>query len=106
MYLPNREWHELGSRRRREVARRARRGRAHPDPHVAAVAHAWAAQVALREQDRPDRDLRSGLRWTGLTGLLALAGALLGDAAYLLLPGGGEWRERRLARRIMSIPGR
>jgi hypothetical protein len=38
----------------------------------------------------------------GHLGVMAILGALLGDASDLLLPGGSDWRERRLARRILS----
>jgi hypothetical protein len=100
--LPNEEWRELG-RRRREVAHHARRGRRHPDPYVAAVARAWAAQHAAFGGDQPRQKVRSVVVWTGWAALLGLVGAALGDAAYALLPGGSEWRERHLARRILAV---
>jgi hypothetical protein len=34
--------------------------------------------------------------------LVGAIGALLGDIGYALLPGTGEWRERRLARRVLA----
>ena len=49
--------------------------------------------------------VRAVIAWTGWAALLGLAGALLGDAAYALLPGGSNWRERRLARRILRAVG-
>jgi hypothetical protein len=34
--------------------------------------------------------------------VLGVLGTVLGDAAYALLPGGSDWRERRLARHILT----
>jgi hypothetical protein len=100
--LPNEEWRGLGGRRRREVARHARRGSRHPDPYVAAVAHAWAVQNAALCSDRPRTTVRSAVAWTSWAALIGAVGAVLGDAADVLLPGGSDWRERRLARRILN----
>ena len=88
--LPNEEWGELGRLRRREVARHARRGRRHPDPYVAAVAQAWAAQQAALGRDRPGYTLRSAVIRTGWAALLGLVVAVLPDAASALLPGGSD----------------
>jgi hypothetical protein len=41
-------------------------------------------------------------RMVGGLAIVAIVGALLGDASYFLLPGGSDWRERRLARRILA----
>jgi hypothetical protein len=103
--LPDEEWRELGRRRRREVARHARQRRQHPDPYVAAVARAWAAQQVPDEPGGAARRVRSALTWTGGTMLLGLVAAVLGDAAEVLLPGQSVWRERRLARRILHAAG-
>jgi hypothetical protein len=99
--LPNEEWRELGAHRRREIARHARHGRQHPDPYVAAVARAWAAQTVPDAPGRQVPKVGSVIAWTGWAALLGLVGAVLGDAAHALLPGGSDWRERRLARRIL-----
>jgi len=104
VHLPWREWEELGWRRRRQVARHARRGRPHPDPHVAAVARAWAEQV--RQPDRPSR--RQRLRTAAVAGgIVALLVALAVTQDPLDLGSSvtfEAWRERRLARRILALP--
>jgi len=97
--LPNEEWRELGRRRRREVARHARHGRRHPDPYVAAVARAWAAQQAPPPPRPPQREIAAAVGWAAL---IVVAAAVLGDAADVLFPGGSDWCERRLARRILA----
>jgi hypothetical protein len=38
----------------------------------------------------------------GWVALVALLSAVMGDAASALLPGGSDWHERRLARRILT----
>ena len=103
--LPNEEWRELGARRRREIARHARRGRQHPDPYVAAVAGAWAAQQAPGGPPRSAHKIHSLIAFTGWVALLVLVSAVLGDAADALMPGGNDWWERRLARRILAAAG-
>jgi hypothetical protein len=35
--------------------------------------------------------------------VVTVAAALLGELAEVLIPGGDEWRERRLARRILAV---
>jgi len=40
--------------------------------------------------------------WTSWVAVLGLVGTILGDAVDALLPGGSDWRERRLARRILT----
>jgi hypothetical protein len=66
------------------------------------VARAWAATLAAPEPTRR----WSAARAAGLAGSLALTaavGALFGDIGHdFLLPGGSDWHERRLARRILA----
>ena len=69
---------------------------------MAAVAQAWAAQHAPSTSDRPAHKVRSAVTWMGWVALVALLSAVLGDAASALLPGGSDWHERRLARRILT----
>jgi hypothetical protein len=103
--LPQHEWQELGSRRRRQVAGLARRGRTHPDAYVAAVALAWARQTAPPPATARHRLARAAVV-TGWFGLLALVAPLLGPFADLLVPDLGPRRDRRLARRILAAhPG-
>ena len=104
VYLPRREWDQLGSRRRREVARCARRGREHPDPYVAAVARAVAAQV-IRMAEEPDerpRWQRVGEWLLGAAVLTALAAVFGGAGAGGSI--GDDARTVRLARRIHALP--
>jgi hypothetical protein len=101
VHLPHEEWRRLGWRRRREVARYARRQTRHPDAYVASVAQAWALQLAPPNAPRPG--VASRLVYSvGWIGVVAVAAALVGDLAEVLIPGGDEWRERRLARRILA----
>ncbi len=101
--LPLSEWRELGARGRREVRKAARRGQAHPDPYVAQLAHAWATEVLRVEEPRPSR--RERITEAGLgAAVLAVIGALFGPAAAGASLGGGlSWRERRLARRLLTL---
>jgi hypothetical protein len=97
--LPLAEWQELGGRRRRQVARAARRGHAHPDPYVAAVAQAWATEFLRVHGGRRPLRVRAGdAAWS--VAITALVAMLLHGA--VMDPGGSEWRERRTARRILA----
>ena len=85
------------------MRRAARHGRPHPDPYVARLAHAWAAEVLRTPGPRPSRTERIAQLGPGAA-LLAVVGALLGPAAAGSSLGGGlSWRERRLARRILGL---
>ena len=99
------EWHELGDRRQREVARHARRGRPHPDPHVAAVARAWAEQVpgVARPWSRRQR-VRAAVTWLPTLAFLAVATVLQLDGDAGSSTAADEWRDRRLARRVLALP--
>jgi hypothetical protein len=101
--LPLSEWRELGARGRREVRKAARHGQTHPDPYIAQLAHAWATEV--RRVEEPPPSSRERIAEAGLgAALLAAIGALLGPAAAGASLGGGlSWRERRLARRILTL---
>ncbi|MEU2348610.1 hypothetical protein [Modestobacter sp. NPDC049651] len=106
VYLPLREWDELGGRRRRQVARHARRGRPHPDPQVAAVARAWARQVPDVARPWSRRTLiRVAVSWLptvvflGVAAVLQLDGDLGGTSSAIT-----GWQDRRLARRILAVP--
>ena len=106
VYLPRREWSDLGWRTRRQVARHARHGRPHPDPHVAAVARAWAEQVpdVARPRTRRQR-VRAAVSWLPTLAYLAVAVALQLDGTSVSTSTKVEdWRERRLARRIRALP--
>ncbi|GAB4081627.1 hypothetical protein GCU67_00125 [Modestobacter muralis] len=106
MHTPQRDWQELSGRRRREVARCARRGRPHSDEHVAAVARAWAGQVpdVARPWSRRQR-ARAAVSWAPTVLFLALAVALeLDGDAGSTSTAFTDWRERRLARRILALP--
>jgi len=102
VYLPGKEWSDLGVRRRRQVRRAARRGERHADPYAAAVADAWARQVLRRYGDTP-RERHLVLKVL-VALVLVVAGALLQEPfpGYSLDLGGGG-RERRLARRIIAL---
>ncbi|RBY89164.1 hypothetical protein DQ244_15525 [Blastococcus sp. TBT05-19] len=99
--LPHEEWRQLGASTRRRVRAAARRGRSHPDPYVAAVAHAWAQEVVRLSG-------RSAPTPTGIAGTVLGVAVILAIAAFLdVSPGGSSgysWRERRLARRILALP--
>ena len=62
------------------MRRAARHGRPHPDPYVARLAHAWAAEVLRTPGPRPSRTERIAQLGPGAA-LLAVVGALLGPAA-------------------------
>jgi hypothetical protein len=95
--VPIDEWSELGARRRREVARAARRGAQHPDPSVAAVAQRWAAGVL---GDRPQRaPLRERLGGAGAWAFVVVLAAWLDWAPEVGLD---SWWKRRLARRVIA----
>jgi len=49
--------------------------------------------------------VRAVIAWAGWAALLGLVAAALPDAASVLMPGGSDWRERRLARRILRAVG-
>ena len=106
VYLPRREWSDLGWRTRRQVARHARHGRPHPDPHVAAIARAWAEQVpdVARPGTRRQR-VRAAVSWLPTLAFLAVAVALQldGDPGFTS-SAATDWQERRLARRILALP--
>ena len=107
VYLPQREWSDLGWRARRQVARSARHGRPHPDPHVAAVARAWAGQVPQRPRTRTRRQRIGSTASTVVAVALFTLEVLVvwgGSVASGTDPGVGDWRERRLARRILALP--
>jgi hypothetical protein len=64
------------------------------------VARAWADEV-LRIHGDP-ADWRAGIATGGWLVLTAWIGAVIGDAAYALLPG-SDRAERRSARRIVAV---
>jgi hypothetical protein len=102
--LPLQEWRELGVGGRREVRRAARRGDRHPDPYVAQLAQAWAAET-LRIHGIP-ASARERVR-SGAVGVAVLAvfGSLFGpESVGASLGRGGS--DRRLARRILALPPR
>ena len=101
--LPLEEWRELGVCRRREVRKAAKRGRRHPDPYVAAVAHAWAEQVHAPAPPTKRRWPRSLTAVLGAA-LIVLLALLLDDADLGGEGGSHSWRDRRLARRILALP--
>jgi hypothetical protein len=101
--LPLSEWRELGAPRRREVRRAARRGDRHPDPYVAAVAYAWAAEVTRVDARRPSGRERIADLGIGAA-ILAVIGVLVGPIATGGFLGGGSGRpERRLVGRILAL---
>ena len=90
---------KLGWRRRREVARLARRGERHPDQTVAQTAYRWAAGTVLRR-------LRYVIAWVcvlgGLAAWFAVAGANpLGPLWFSFIPLGMSWWWWPVADRIV-----
>lgn len=103
MVLPLQEWRELGVRSRSEVRRCARRGTRHPDRYVAALARAWATEVLRPSEPRRPSVAGAVGADVGLA-LLAAIGAVLGPVAAGTSLGGQNWRDRRLAPRILAVP--
>lgn len=101
------EWRGLGWKTRRQVARLARQGTQHPTPRVRSVALRWAyTAIPAKEPPRTRGLAMAGVVAWGLIVEAVLALLHLGaDGAFLggALGAEGNWRERRLAKRLLRL---
>jgi hypothetical protein len=78
----------------REVEKLARKGQAHPEPAVAAAAHAWAQEVRERYARVPGA---GGVAFMFDVAISSVVGAVTGAV------GGQQLAERRLAKQLIKL---